>query len=57
MKKRAGQGMVEYILIVALVAIVVIAAIKVFGKKVSKSYKDTAQTIESEVSSANKSAE
>ncbi|OIO76330.1 MAG: hypothetical protein AUJ85_00730 [Elusimicrobia bacterium CG1_02_37_114] len=57
MKKRAGQGLVEYILIVALIAILVIAALKIFGKKVSKSYKDTAETIENEVSSAKSAGE
>jgi Flp pilus assembly pilin Flp len=33
-KSKLGQGMTEYILIVALVAIVGIVAFKVFGSKV-----------------------
>lgn len=34
LKGRKGQGMVEYILIVALVAILVIAGIRMFGGKI-----------------------
>jgi Flp pilus assembly pilin Flp len=51
-KKQSGQGLVEYILIVALIAILAIAAIKLFGKKVSGSFKDTAEKVEHEVSNA-----
>ncbi len=33
MKRQAGQGMTEYILIVALVAILTITVVTVFGKQ------------------------
>ena len=56
-KKQSGQGLVEYILIVALIAILVIAAIKLFGKKVSTGYKDSAATIETEVGNAKSTGE
>lgn len=46
---RKGQGLVEYILIIALVAILVIAALKFFGKTVKKSYGKAAERIEEEV--------
>ena len=42
--------MTEYILIVALIAIVVIAGVKLFGKKVDKGFKDAATTIEQNTS-------
>ena len=57
LRKRSGQGLVEYILIVALIAILVIAALKIFGKKVGKSFKESAETIEREVGSAKSSGE
>jgi Flp pilus assembly pilin Flp len=56
-KKRSGQGLVEYILIVALIAILVIAALKIFGRKVGKSFKKAAETIEHEVDGAKTSGE
>lgn len=55
--KQRGQGLVEYILIVALIAILVIAAIKIFGKKVGKSFTESATTIESEVKGAKSEGE
>lgn len=33
-----GQGLVEYALIIALVAIVILAAISILGRKVSNTY-------------------
>lgn len=47
--KEAGQGLVEYILIIALVALLVIGALKLFGKKTKEAFKKSAETIESEV--------
>lgn len=37
-KKQSGQGMTEYILIVALIAVAVIAAVKIFGGSVSAGF-------------------
>jgi Flp pilus assembly pilin Flp len=37
-KKQSGQGMTEYILIVALIAVAVIAAVKIFGTSVSTGF-------------------
>jgi Flp pilus assembly pilin Flp len=36
--KQSGQGMTEYILIVALIAVAVIAAVKIFGTSVSTGF-------------------
>lgn len=55
--KRSGQGLVEYILIVALIAIFAIAALKIFGKKVGTSFKNTAETVEHEVGGAKSAGE
>ena len=57
LKSKSGQGLVEYILIIALIAIVAIVAVRMFGSKVKKGYEDTGNTIEKEVSTANKSAQ
>jgi len=43
-----GQGMVEYILIVALIAIAVIAAVRTFGGKISGLFNSFGQKIENE---------
>ena len=51
-RRSRGQGLVEYILIVALIAILVIAALKFFGKKVGDSYEKSAETIHQEVTGA-----
>ncbi len=39
-RKKRGQGMVEYALLIALLAIVVIVMIEVFGTAVSHMYSD-----------------
>jgi pilus assembly protein Flp/PilA len=49
LKSKKGQGMVEYILIIALIAILVIGGVKFFGSKVKKSFKDAGETISTEV--------
>ncbi|HEX6033612.1 MAG TPA: pilus assembly protein [Anaerolineales bacterium] len=36
--KEKGQGLVEYAIILALVAIVVIAVVRVFGSKLGQTY-------------------
>jgi Flp pilus assembly pilin Flp len=38
MSKRRGQGMVEYIIIVGLIAIVLIGVVKAFGEKVTAGF-------------------
>ncbi len=43
-----GQGMVEYILIVALIALVAIAGIKLFGGKLGQLFTNKANQIEQE---------
>jgi Flp pilus assembly pilin Flp len=53
MKAQKGQGMTEYILIVALIAIAAIAAVRYFGTKTSSSFKQSADTISGNVSSQN----
>ncbi|MBN2753303.1 MAG: hypothetical protein JXR81_00415 [Candidatus Goldbacteria bacterium] len=44
-----GQGMTEYILIIALIALFVIGGVKFFGKKVKAGFNDAADQIESSV--------
>jgi len=46
---RKGQGMVEYILIIALLALIVIVGLKKLGRKTQKAYSDSASAIESNV--------
>lgn len=41
-KNQKGQGMTEYILIVALIAVAVIAAVKFFGNATATSFKNAA---------------
>lgn len=48
-KREAGQGLVEYILIIALVALLVIGALKLLGRKTKEAFKKSAEKIESEV--------
>jgi Flp pilus assembly pilin Flp len=43
-----GQGMTEYIIIVALIALVAIAGVKIFGSKISRLFSDKATQIETE---------
>ncbi|OGS35198.1 MAG: hypothetical protein A2293_02300 [Elusimicrobia bacterium RIFOXYB2_FULL_49_7] len=46
LRNRCGQGMTEYIVIVAIVAIAAIAGFKFFGKKVTDSITNTANQLE-----------
>lgn len=50
LRNKKGQGMVEYILIIVLVVIVVIAGVKMFGNKVHDMFEDSTQKISSEAS-------
>ncbi len=42
---KKGQTMTEYILIVALIAIFVIGAVKLFGKKTSEGFRNAADVV------------
>jgi Flp pilus assembly pilin Flp len=44
-----GQGMTEYIIIVAIIAVAAIAAFKLFGGKLKDSVKNTGNALEQEV--------
>ncbi|MDR1245235.1 Flp family type IVb pilin [Candidatus Endomicrobiellum devescovinae] len=46
-KKNKGQGMVEYILIVAVIVGIVFIAYKAFGKKIKGQFEKAAKTIQS----------
>lgn len=51
-KDRRGQGMVEYALIIALVAIVVIAALALLGPRIASVFTQTDTELEKVVSSS-----
>lgn len=46
LRDEEGQGMTEYILVVALIAIAVIIAIKFFGTRLSSIFKDKARVMQ-----------
>lgn len=45
LKKQRGQGMTEYILLVALIAIAAIAAVKYFGGKTKEGFENAADAV------------
>ena len=45
-KNERGQGMAEYIIIVILVAIIVLVAIRLFGKSVFNQFKNATQQVD-----------
>lgn len=47
LRDEEGQAMVEYGLIIALIAIVVIAALAILGPRVAKLFNDAAETLPS----------
>jgi Flp pilus assembly pilin Flp len=49
---RKGQTMTEYILIIALIAIAVIAAVKIFGGKVNQGFENSASQVGKSIPSA-----
>jgi Flp pilus assembly pilin Flp len=49
-KKQSGQGMTEYILIVALIAVAVIVAVKLFGTNVTNGFNNAAGQISNNTS-------
>ena len=46
LKDENGQGMVEYILIVALIAVAAIVMVRLFGTKISQAFQRQATTVE-----------
>jgi Flp pilus assembly pilin Flp len=47
-KNSRGQGMVEYVLIVALIALIVLAGVKLFGGKVKDLFSSAADKVATE---------
>ncbi|MCP4481808.1 MAG: Flp family type IVb pilin [bacterium] len=45
LRRKKGQGMTEYILIVALIALVAVASIQLFGEKIKERFSTLADTI------------
>jgi len=58
MKKlnQIGQGMTEYILIVALIAVAVIGVVKYLGSSTKKGFHDAGSAVEKAVNSSNSSS-
>jgi Flp pilus assembly pilin Flp len=46
---KKGQGMTEYILIIALIAIVVLASVRLFGDKIKTGFKNASTSVEDAV--------
>lgn len=55
-RDQKGQTMTEYILIVALIAIFVIGAVKLFGKKTSEGFQEAAGQVDKAVEYGKKGA-
>jgi Flp pilus assembly pilin Flp len=51
-QSQKGQGMTEYILIVALIAVFVIGAVKLLGKNTKEGFKDAANQVGNNVQDA-----
>ena len=49
---QKGQGMTEYILIVALIAVAVIGAVKIFGGKVNNGFQNASNQVGAAVNNA-----
>lgn len=45
LKTKKGQGMTEYILIIALIAILVLGSVKLFGGKVKDGFKKASDKV------------
>lgn len=44
-----GQGMTEYIILVALIAVAAIAAVKFFGRKTSEGFQEAGNAVKTDV--------
>ncbi len=53
----SGQTMTEYILLIALIAIFIIGAVKLFGKKTSEGFKEAAGQVDKAVDYGKKGAD
>jgi Flp pilus assembly pilin Flp len=51
-QKQSGQGMTEYILIVALIAVAVIGAVRIFGTSVSTGFSNATGQISGNTSAS-----
>jgi len=49
LSRSRGQGMTEYILIIALIAILVIAGVKLFGGKIKSAFSNSGNAVEQQV--------
>lgn len=49
LKDEEGQGMVEYGIIVALIAVVVIGAVKTLGTKTNDTFNHVNQTLDADI--------
>jgi len=47
--EEKAQGLVEYILIIALVAVIAVAAVKLFGSQISNWFKVSAEKLQGEL--------
>jgi pilus assembly protein Flp/PilA len=52
LKKEDGQGMVEYGLIIGLIAVIVVAALVLLGPKIADLFNNIGNTIDSVTSAA-----
>jgi len=52
-RQEKAQGLVEYILIVALIALVAIGAVRLFGGKIASWFQGSADKLEQEMNSEN----
>lgn len=50
LKSKKGQGMTEYILIVALIAILAVGGVKIFGSRIKGLFTGAAEKVSSEAS-------
>ncbi|MBI3291417.1 MAG: hypothetical protein HYZ73_01190 [Elusimicrobia bacterium] len=48
-RQSRGQGLVEYILVVALIALLAIGAIRLFGRATKSAFQQAAATIQQDV--------
>ena len=49
LRRRRGQGMTEYIIIVGLIAILLVGAVKAFKDKLSETYTKSTESIDKNV--------
>jgi Flp pilus assembly pilin Flp len=53
---QSGQGMTEYILIVALIAVAVIGVVKFFGSQTKKGFNEAGKAVQGAVDSSKNSS-